>query len=556
MPRFPLVLLALSSPLLAQSGPQPYAAVEEVPWKPASPGGAFHRAGALDLSGNGSPDGFVLRDGLLVVHPEVGAFTSSTPVSSGGGNLIVNDVCAVDNGGPRLATVGPDGLVLVELASDGTITTQTEPYADWVDARCVREAGGDLYALDAAGTTVLRLFNLGGGYWISNTPVALPLPAYDLHPIEFDGDGGVELLVSDDLGVRVVDPATGPVYNRVSPVAPGEIEVLHNGPGTLDSIAWGLNVASGTVVNVIEPDGTAHVTLVDGRPPMVSMTAGYANSDDLSDLVLGFDDDYELLLLTHLGMAPVFDDENPDVAIGYDTTLSPFPPPAGAPIGDLADVDGDGEADLLASVEGNDSTLVFHGPLDPLSGQPAGDRTLHETPISFCVDGAGRGVLNVDMAYTPPQDTDHFRILIFEQADIFSYPEPVSVSNCAKPASSSANYALQIVFPSPAGIDWEDDVRLLHLVIQPLKADGATATGPKIVAHLSIDGPSLAAMDLNDDWSDVFEIIDPLSCDGQPSGGNPVGGFALGHRLPSFGPGDSPTINNFCVTTSHGTGSH
>jgi len=357
---------------------------------------------------------------MLLLNPEIWDAAVRVPNRS---TAIARLAGTAPNGRDELLAATLLGLrAFARADSDGTFaTTALGQDSLWAAASHLGVAqldgqhGPDIYGVDASGTLALILFSTEDGFAAEQTfPLLFPPAA--IAACDLAGTGLRELVVIGDGGVVIHDLAGNP--RLVFPGHPGQAAavVTRTGQASETFVFLSPNPAGGSTLWILgvpmQPAAALDLAIQDPT----ALTAADLDLDGDDDLVLGARDAWSLLALENLN-GSFQDDLVHAVAI-------PTGPAGPAPGNDAspcaADLDGDGDLDLLVPVQETDEIFVFrnkeigHGSRAPGLLTPVHfnhDLTDPQSPV---------GYLQIELlaAPQPPAPATHLELVLYRKEDI------------------------------------------------------------------------------------------------------------------------------------------
>jgi len=287
-------------------------------------------------------DAVVFDDGVptLCINPE----TMQTSVRWSGG--AANDLVAHPRGDgtDRLFVVAASGLheLVWDFASNAWLTLDHELDA-WRGARAVADADVDgdgdldLLGLSSGSAGVLVLLGDGAGGWTPGAAFPTYFAANDVLAVDWDGDGADEIAVVSAGGVEIFSGGGADVAFVPWTASPLYVEVLDDPATTAQKLALVLAGPSATYVRVVGRDESEAVTSL-GNLGVVSVTGADMDGDGDTDLLLS------ITASNHVGSIAFRSDLEPGgpfskAFAANSLVLLPFGDLARNPAGNLAGVD-------------------------------------------------------------------------------------------------------------------------------------------------------------------------------------------------------------------------
>jgi hypothetical protein len=333
-------------------------------------------------------------------------------------------------------------------------TLRGQAWAGMRRLQALREDGTSrLWGISADGKSVPSLVDLGSG-WATGPTVSLTEMILDTAVLDFDGDGDLDVALLARSGVHVLQQngatlATFPAEGATE----GEIERL---PGSPELLAWAtLDDVGDPVLLVlgyagVEPTLPLEFPIVAGQAPeplaVAAMTAGDLNGDGQHELVLTDQGSHRAVLLWNRAQTG---QHFAGSAAGTDyqllQLLSPVSTPGTgndcAPL--VADLDGNGRADLAFGLDTTDEVVLFLDvPLPSLPAVAAIQTNGAASPATSYFNAGGcqppdmsptctDGVLNLafDLTQQVADSFDYVEVILWQQPLQGGALVPLSISH-------------------------------------------------------------------------------------------------------------------------------
>lgn len=332
---------------------------QETSWIGLAGQGAFSRACAGDFDADGFPDAAFLRGSQIVLGISPGSNPWSLPA-----DYFANDfaILALEDGRDAVIFVRSAGVYQGTLSSSGAFTALALAQGAWANAKLVEvgdtDIGGNLTPVIVGVMSDLRTLRKllpSSGEW-SSSPIslspALQSDAQEIALSDLNGDQELELVIAagSTLAIYELDGSLAASYSYSGYTTTG-LAVGHMGDGS-DWIAW-TAVSGGTDCVLAFDQGGLKSMPSLGSVGVVSVASAEWTADGHSDLVLGLDEaSADFWVLTNTGTnAPSFS-TSAYTAFDIGSTQTNASQAA------VADVDADGDEDLLCPVAGTSTAAL------------------------------------------------------------------------------------------------------------------------------------------------------------------------------------------------------
>jgi hypothetical protein len=458
----------------------------------------FKRIVAADLDGSGSVDVAMVRDNQLDVvgDPATVGWATSTLGA-------VKDLAVMPGTDPlwrdTLVSVGANGIQEWSAFENVGPTGESAPVHPalisgtlWNGAKLVAvaavpgEARPRIVGCMGNSRTIRTLQDLGQGYLdyeLSFSP-ALDEDVKDVALVDYQGDGTPELTLLMatkaricNLPVQFLDPGPTQVTNVVTLTAPAGYTEACMTAGTYPAThadhgkQWLAVVCNSTgpqqYLTVIDYAGPHASILLLGQPATVAMVAGRWDDNDTPDLLLSNNSFNALWLLTNtnntLSGAPTFDASNTNnpnkIVVTYPSQTTGVQSNQSTPA--LADIDNDGDLDVLHAVRSTSSLFVYwngakhEDDFRPTIGNEEPSALTAAPVINDCGWTSALGSkLSVTLPASWPSGATHLEVALFRKESIGSLTERVSAPSLRFPLPLSippgtTTYLVYPTLPSP-----------------------------------------------------------------------------------------------------------
>ncbi len=526
----PAILLALSSPVRAQEPlvyPGPIRRID-VPFVLGYPG-PFTRVVTGKWTGHDAPDAAIV-DGtsvLLAVAPAI----HRAVVGIG---LAANDVDRLPGGGiggsDALVAVGPEGLVTWawDFAARSPVVS---PLAglEWMGARAVRvgdiDGSGtpDVAAISADGTTLLTMTSSGGV--LSHGPsVVFSGGIRAIEILDWDGLGAQEIALVTALGVEIVDVHGLTLASFGGAPGADSLAVIREDGVAADRLAWITPQPSDPARQRLRllSCGGEDQPIDLGELGVVACGSGDVDGDGDDDLALSQTASHDVILLFNLRPAgpPAF--SSAPGAFAFVRYGPESPPASNAAWPALADIDGDGDGDLLFPAEEEKALLRVDSPL-------VSEGEVRPRVAAAAVPGSGGSwdfFLELNRVALgdppPPAGATHVEVVLWRQADESEPLDPASLTRFFSPLPADpSEEEIAVIVPIPeAALEPFAAVYAVQLRFVA-RSGGATthAFPPFLGAYASSDSARAHLLNLPD------SLGPPISVDlsKRPDGGSYTG---------------------------------
>lgn len=322
-----------------------------------------------------------------------------------------------------LLTVGAIGLTRWERHTDhGHFYWKELGDEDlWRDAAMVRavdldgEHGEDIIGVSADRLSLLVLM-AGERDYDDEEVILLNSPVTDVFALELDGQAPLEIALLSGTGLHI-HALDGTLLCSHEDLRGGVATVIRNDLQPLDRLVWvGRNSETGTdMLRVVDGEGVSEASLDLGQHGIVSGTAADIDDDGDDDLLLNQRASYELI---------VFKNEAGVLRSEDGPQLVPFGPLG--PAADnrtmpcVGDFDNDGDRDVLIPVQSTDEIcIILNSKVEQRQATPE-----LVTPVFFDLevdeDGDTDGYLRIQLrdAVAVPDGATHVELLLFKKEDL------------------------------------------------------------------------------------------------------------------------------------------
>lgn len=339
----------------------------------SSDGQAFGRAQAADFFGDGVPDVLQLEGRSLAVLFDVDQTFAPAWVAQD-----VDDACALRqhalDGRDALAVVAPSGLsiALVDPLT-GLWTWSPLDSSTWAGARTLRSADldsdgrADLLGVAADGQTVLtRIAGATEMQFSGGASFSAGAAVLDLLALQWDLDPALEFAVLTTGGVALFDGSGALLAHYASSIPGGAIARVASTANANDRLAWITTVSTNAHqwLLTLSPGGIdAQLDL--GTLDVVACVSADADADGDDDLLLSHRRNYNLVWLVNqrgpqAPSATSFQVTSSGVRL-FNAGPSDIEAPENQAWPALADLDGDGDQDVVFGCELEQSVVLLRG---------------------------------------------------------------------------------------------------------------------------------------------------------------------------------------------------
>lgn len=476
--RSTLLSLALATPALAQSSP--FAGGKDVVLPSSTDVSDKGRMVVGDVTGDLLPDAILLDDGYPQVLYGIGITTAAVPSGEPANDLALvrGDVGQA----AALALVGSEGLVVLSDYDAGEFSSAVHSQMAWLGALRVVPAdldgdgGHDLVALGAGATTLLFARDARDAQ-PTFSQISLPEAAFDLVALDWMGSAAQEIAVLTSSGLRVIDSAGQPKAFVSATVDGGRVVALRQAGFAFERCAF--LVVTGTLRRIRVADRTlTEAPLSLGGVDVYSLDAADVDLDGDEDLLVAAREEPDLIVLQNQsdGAAP---GGTPTFSLGalWQLGVGQLPREQDAQPR-LADLDRDGDVDLVAFHAGLDRLLVReNGTLDADAQHVVLDGGL------VVLDEVGE-TITVFLDVTVPGDLPSVELTVWTQPDLETDSDPQALVHATFEVDELRK-ALLVAELGPVGTALE---RVHNLDVRAVLESGGSlvAAGPSALFALGL----------------------------------------------------------------------